>query len=64
MQAKREGREDRGAIARGFSAEGLFDMLQAIARRHPMTRKKSKLRRSVHQPLERIESVDRRDLPD
>jgi hypothetical protein len=64
MEAEREGREDCGAVARRLRAKGLFDMLQAAAGRHPMTGKKSKLCRTVHQPFESIESVDCGDLPD
>ena len=64
MQAKRESREDCGAIARRFGAEGLFDMFEAATGRDPVAGKERKLCRTVHQSLQRIEAIDRRDLPD
>jgi hypothetical protein len=64
MQAKREGREDCGAVARRFGAKGLFDMFEAAAGRDPVAGKERKLRRTVHEPFQRIEAIDRRNLAD
>jgi hypothetical protein len=64
MEAKGEGCEDCGAVARRLRAEGLLDMFKAAASRHPMAGKESQLCRAVHQPFDRIEPVDCRDLSD
>jgi hypothetical protein len=64
MQAKREGGEDCGAIARRLGAKGLFDMFEAAAGRDPVAGKERKLRRTGHEPFQSIEAIDCSDLAD
>jgi len=64
MEAKGESREDCGAVARRLGAQGFLDMFKAAASRHPVAGKERQLRRAVHEPFERIETVGCGNLAD